>query len=384
MGFKTSIFSFVSGKFYLLKYLLPFPEHKIYIEAFAGSGVVLLNKKPCRVEVYNDINKDFVNFWLVLRDYNFFLRLFCEMLPDSRQVFTDFKNGTIDDKYILSIYGSFIDSILARAIEEASTDEEVLDITKKFKELKGSNDVISTMEFLFNIHHSFQHRMETFDGIPLNKANRNDLPLNANRYIPATNNISSLKDAFSFFYNMHHSFAGTKGYDGIHYERKDRNNLPRSDWNLANANTYAPATDEISSLKDALSFFYRMHHSFSYKGDAFNGISLTHEDARNKIREAFVEKMKDDPTFEGQLQDFRNFFTNTTLECKAIQPTCQKSAGCGIASRTCISSVKTSGSYYRVLIEKACSFILIHLISNLQIYVLTVLMLRITRHYEIS
>ncbi|MBD3194613.1 MAG: DNA adenine methylase, partial [Candidatus Lokiarchaeota archaeon] len=54
------------GKYYLKNHILPFPQHKIYIEVFGGSAVILLNKIPSPYEIYNDINDRLVNFWLIL------------------------------------------------------------------------------------------------------------------------------------------------------------------------------------------------------------------------------------------------------------------------------------------------------------------------------
>lgn len=275
MGFKTSIFSFVSGKFYLLKHLLPFPDHKIYVEVFGGSGVVLLNKKPCRVEVYNDINKEFVNFWLVLRDYNFFLRLFCEMMLDSRDVFEDFKKEQIDDKYILSIYSSFLDSLFARVIESTNDDKEIIEVVKQYKEIRKNGNANVLFELFLN----------------------------------KTGKTTSLKDAFTFFYNLHHSFIGTKSYDGIRFEDIDQHKKRK---------TFETATEQLMSLKDAFSFFYKMDHSFSYRGDSFNGISLTHEDARNKVREAFVEKVKEDEHFKTQFKNFQEIIVSNDKVEKAF------------------------------------------------------------------
>jgi DNA adenine methylase len=45
-----------------------FPPHRTYCEPFGGSAAVLLAKEPAKVEVYNDIDRELVNFFQVLRD----------------------------------------------------------------------------------------------------------------------------------------------------------------------------------------------------------------------------------------------------------------------------------------------------------------------------
>ena len=55
----------------MLKHILPIIEsipHTCYVEAFGGSGSVLLNKNPSKVEVLNDINSNIYNLYRVLRD----------------------------------------------------------------------------------------------------------------------------------------------------------------------------------------------------------------------------------------------------------------------------------------------------------------------------
>lgn len=44
------------------------PWHGVYLEPYFGSGAVLFNKEPARIETVNDIDGNVVNFFKVLRD----------------------------------------------------------------------------------------------------------------------------------------------------------------------------------------------------------------------------------------------------------------------------------------------------------------------------
>lgn len=65
---KTILFGWYGGKFSHLDWLLPLlPACHHYVEPFAGSGAVLLNREPSPVETYNDLDGEVVNFFRVLR-----------------------------------------------------------------------------------------------------------------------------------------------------------------------------------------------------------------------------------------------------------------------------------------------------------------------------
>jgi len=81
-------FNYIGGKSKLLDKLLGlFPEHNTYVEAFAGSAVVLLNKKPSAIEVLNDKDEHLINFFRTLRDEESLNKLLflLENTPNSRQ-----------------------------------------------------------------------------------------------------------------------------------------------------------------------------------------------------------------------------------------------------------------------------------------------------------
>ncbi len=60
------------------------PAHDGYVEPFAGALSVLLAKNPSSMEVVNDLNKDIMVFWRVLRERPDELHRVCALTPHSR------------------------------------------------------------------------------------------------------------------------------------------------------------------------------------------------------------------------------------------------------------------------------------------------------------
>jgi DNA adenine methylase len=60
------------------------PEHVHYVEPYAGSLAVLLAKPPVRMETVNDLDRDLMLFWQVLRDRPDDLARVCLLTPHSR------------------------------------------------------------------------------------------------------------------------------------------------------------------------------------------------------------------------------------------------------------------------------------------------------------
>jgi DNA adenine methylase len=65
----NSPFKWVGGKSRLRKHIIKlFPEHTCYVELFSGAAWVLFGKSASNVEVLNDIDKDIVNFFRVVKE----------------------------------------------------------------------------------------------------------------------------------------------------------------------------------------------------------------------------------------------------------------------------------------------------------------------------
>jgi DNA adenine methylase len=64
----NSPFAWPGGKRYLKKVLLTLiPEHKAYVEVFAGSAKLLFAKDRSRWEIVNDVNDDVINFFRIAK-----------------------------------------------------------------------------------------------------------------------------------------------------------------------------------------------------------------------------------------------------------------------------------------------------------------------------
>lgn len=60
---------YFGGKWRLGEWIIgQFPPHECYVEPFGGAASVLLQKRPARVEVYNDLDREVVAFFKVLRE----------------------------------------------------------------------------------------------------------------------------------------------------------------------------------------------------------------------------------------------------------------------------------------------------------------------------
>lgn len=78
------------GKWKLAPWIIQhFPEHRVYVEAFAGGGSVLMRKTRSYGEIYNDLDGEIVNVFRMLRDRGDELRRALKLTPFSRAEFKE-------------------------------------------------------------------------------------------------------------------------------------------------------------------------------------------------------------------------------------------------------------------------------------------------------
>lgn len=78
------------GKWVLAPWIIShFPAHRIYVEPFGGGASVLLRKRRSYAEVYNDLDREVVNFFRVVRDRGPELQRLLFATPFAREEFVD-------------------------------------------------------------------------------------------------------------------------------------------------------------------------------------------------------------------------------------------------------------------------------------------------------
>lgn len=82
------VLKYYGSKFRLASWIIEhFPKHRHYIEPFGGAANVLLVKQPSKLETYNDLDGDIVNFFRVLRDRPLELVQLVKLTPWARDEF---------------------------------------------------------------------------------------------------------------------------------------------------------------------------------------------------------------------------------------------------------------------------------------------------------
>lgn len=97
-----SAFPYVGGKTRLTGWITDhLPQHTVYVEPFGGSAAVLLNKPRSSIEVYNDLDRDVVQFFEVVREQPDELAEWARRTPYSEELHqkwtTEFYSGERPD-----------------------------------------------------------------------------------------------------------------------------------------------------------------------------------------------------------------------------------------------------------------------------------------------
>lgn len=88
MRIDRPIVQYPGGKWMLAPWILEYaPTYKIYVEPFGGGGSVLLRKERSHIEIYNDLSKEVVILFKVLRDRADELEKRIKLTPYSREDF---------------------------------------------------------------------------------------------------------------------------------------------------------------------------------------------------------------------------------------------------------------------------------------------------------
>lgn len=92
-----AILKYPGGKWRIAEKIISiFPEHKVYLEPFFGSGAVFFKKEPSYIETINDIDGQIVNLFRVCREQPNELARLLNFTPFSREEFVNCYEETDD------------------------------------------------------------------------------------------------------------------------------------------------------------------------------------------------------------------------------------------------------------------------------------------------
>ena len=93
----------MGGKSKLRKTIIEMiPEHSCYIELFFGAGWVYFGKEPSKVEVINDIDKELINLFKMIKYHAPEIERQLEYEFSGREVFEEYKHCTLE--YLTEIH----------------------------------------------------------------------------------------------------------------------------------------------------------------------------------------------------------------------------------------------------------------------------------------
>lgn len=86
MAITSPILKYPGSKWSIADWIVAsLPPHDTYLEPFFGSGAVLFNKAPSRIETINDIDHSVVNLFKVIREHPEELAMLLEVTPWARE-----------------------------------------------------------------------------------------------------------------------------------------------------------------------------------------------------------------------------------------------------------------------------------------------------------
>lgn len=93
----------MGGKSKLRKTIIEMiPEHECYIELFFGAGWVYFGKKPSKIEVINDIDKELINLFKMIKYHAPEIERLLQYEFSGRDIFEEYKNYSIE--YLTEIH----------------------------------------------------------------------------------------------------------------------------------------------------------------------------------------------------------------------------------------------------------------------------------------
>lgn len=98
---------YIGGKSFLASWIIEnFPadyKNRTYIEVFGGAGWVMLKKDESFLEIYNDLNKELVNLFRIIRDNYEEFKHRAEWSLHSREMYAEAKEKLKDDSFLTEL-----------------------------------------------------------------------------------------------------------------------------------------------------------------------------------------------------------------------------------------------------------------------------------------
>lgn len=93
----------VGGKSRLRKTIIKMlPEHTCYVELFFGAGWVYFGKEPSKIEVINDIDKELINLFRMIKYHAPEIERMLKYEFSGRDIFEEYKNASLE--YLTEIH----------------------------------------------------------------------------------------------------------------------------------------------------------------------------------------------------------------------------------------------------------------------------------------